>query len=275
MSDLVDRARSAVTERAELPGMSLLEHLEELRRRLIRAALSIIVGFLVAYGFHVQIYRFMQAPITIALKAHHLSTQLNYFNPIDPFNMYLEISLMAGCILASPFVLYQVWMFISPGLYSNEKKYVMPFMASTVGLFLAGAYFGYRWVYPGSLEFLLGYSSAFHPIIEINEYTSLFLTVILGLGITFELPIVILFLSLFGIVSPRFLWKNIRYAILIIFIIAAIITPTPDILTMCVFASPMLVLYLLSIGVSFMVHPTTRRARAERRKQDEEKQGQS
>lgn len=272
MSDLVDRARSAVTERVELPGMSLLEHLEELRNRVIRAGISVILGFVVAYAFHTQIFRFIQQPITIALRQHHLSTQLNYFNPIDPFNMYLEISLMVGCILASPFVLYQLWMFISPGLYANEKKYVLPFMFSTVGLFLAGAYFGYRWVYPGSLEFLLSYSSAFHPIIEINEYTSLFLTVILGLGITFELPIVILFLSLFGIVSPRFLWKNIRYAILIIFIIAAIITPTPDILTMCVFASPMLGLYLISIGVSFMVHPATRRARAERRKAREEKQ---
>lgn len=268
MLDIVDRARAAVTERAELPGMSLLEHLEELRRRLIRAALSIIVGFGLAYGFHSQIYGFMQAPIVFALKAHHLPTELVYHNPIDPFNMYLEISLMVGCIIASPYVLYQVWMFISPGLYANEKRYVMPFMASTVGLFLAGAYFGYRWVYPQSLEFLLGYSSQFRPLIEINEYTNLFLTVILGLGITFELPIVVFFLSLFGIVSPKFLWKNFRYAVLIIFIIAAIITPTPDILTMCVFATPMLTLYILSIGVSFMVHPARRRARREAREKD-------
>ena len=263
MPDIVDRARAAVSERAELPGMTLMEHLEELRRRLIRSVLSIIVGFLIAYGFHLQIYGFMQAPIVFALKAHHLPTELVYHNPIDPFNMYLEISLMAGCILASPYVLYQVWRFISPGLYAHERRYVMPFMASTVALFLAGAYFGYRWVYPESLEFLLGYSSQFRPLIEINEYTNLFLTVILGLGITFELPIVVFFLSLFGIVSPKFLWKNFRYAVLIIFVIAAIITPTPDILTMCVFATPMLTLYLLSIGVSYMVHPARRRARRE------------
>lgn len=261
MPDIVDRARAAVSERAELPGMSLMEHLEELRRRIIRAALSIVVGFAIAWGFHDQIYGFMQRPIVFALKAHHLSTKLNYFNPIDPFNMYLEISLLAGCIIAAPYVLYQVWMFISPGLYSHEKRYVMPFMASTVGLFLAGAYFGYRWVYPESLDFLLSFSSQFHPIIEINEYTHLFLTVILGLGITFELPIVVFFLSLFGIVSPKFLWKNFRYAILVIFIIAAIITPTPDILTMCVFATPMLSLYVLSIGISYMVHPARRKAR--------------
>jgi sec-independent protein translocase protein TatC len=261
MPDIVDRARAAVSERAELPGMSLMEHLEELRKRIIRAALAIIAGFFVAYAFHAQIYGLMARPITFALAAHHLPTQLVYHNPIDPFNLYLKISLMVGCIIASPFVLYQVWMFISPGLYANEKRYVVPFMASTVGLFLAGAYFGYRWVYPGSLEFLLGYSKEFRPLIEINEYTSLFLTVILGLGVTFELPIVIMFLSLFGIVTPRFLWKNIRYAILIIFIIAAIITPTPDVLTMCVFATPMLTLYLISIGVSHMVHPSRRRRR--------------
>src|SRR6201996_8743846 len=132
-------------------------------------------------------------------------------------------------------------------------------MLATVGLFLAGAYFGYRWVFPGSLDFLFVYSRQFKPLIEINEYPDLFMTVILGLGITFELPILVLFLSLFGIVSPKFLWKNIKFAILIVFIIAAIITPTPDPLTMCVFAAPLLALYLLSIGVSFMVRPARRK----------------
>jgi sec-independent protein translocase protein TatC len=257
--DLVTRARTAVSERAELPGMSLLEHLEELRRRLIHSAIYIVVAFFVAYYFHERIYAAMQKPITIALAKHHLPTQLIIHNPIDGFNMYLKISFMGGCILAAPFVLYQVWLFISPGLYKNEKKYVTPFMAATVTLFLGGAYFGYRWVFPGSLDFLFAYSHEFRPLIEVNEYTDLFLTVILGLGITFELPIVVLFLSLFGIVSPKFLWKNIRYAILIIFIIAAIITPTPDPLTMFVFAAPLLALYLISIGVSFMVHPARRR----------------
>ncbi|MGB9146156.1 MAG: twin-arginine translocase subunit TatC [Acidobacteriaceae bacterium] len=262
MVDLVDRARAAVTERAELPGMSLLEHLAELRRRIIHSALYLIGGFFVAWFFHEKIYSFMQSPITWALAKHHMPTQLIYNNPIDPFNMYLEISFMGGCILASPFVLYQLWLFISPGLYQNEKRYVVPFMTATVALFLAGAYFGYRWVYPESLDFLLSFNKDFRPLIEINEYTSLFLTVILGLGITFELPILVMFLSLFGIVSPKFLWKNLRYAILLIFIIAAIITPTSDVLTMCVFASPMLVLYVLSIGVSWFVHPATRRKRA-------------
>jgi sec-independent protein translocase protein TatC len=263
MDDMLDRARSAVTQRAELPGMSLLEHLEELRRRLIHSAVYLIVGFGAAYGFHEKIYQLMQAPITYALKKHGLPTQLIIHNPVDGFNMYLKVSFMAGCIIASPFVLYQLWLFISPGLYQNEKRYVMPFMAATVSLFLAGAFFGYRWVFPGSLDFLFSFSRQFRPLIEVNEYTDLFLTVILGLGIAFELPILVFFLSLFGIVSPRFLWKNLRFAILIIFIIAAIITPTPDPLTMCVFATPLLCLYLLSIAVSYMVHPARRRKKAE------------
>lgn len=262
--DLVDRARRAVTERAELPGMSLMEHLEELRRRLIHSALYLIGGFFLMWGLHERIYGLMERPIRFALIQHHMSTQLAYFNPMDPFNMYLKISFMAGCIVACPFVLYEVWLFISPGLYQNEKRYVVPFMSATILLFLAGAYFGYRWVYPGSLDFLLSFNKDFRPVIEINEYTDLFLTVILGLGITFELPILVMFLSLFGIVTPKFLWKNIRYAILLIFIIAAIITPTPDVLTMCVFATPMLTLYLLSIGVAWFVHPATRKKRAEK-----------
>lgn len=263
MDDMLDRARAAVSQRAELPGMSLLEHLEELRRRLIHAALYLIAGFAVAWGFHEKIYQLMQEPITYALAMHHLPTQLIIHNPVDGFNMYLKISFMAGAIIASPFVLYQVWLFISPGLYKNEKRYVMPFMAATVSLFLAGAYFGYRWVFPDSLNFLFTFSKQFRPLIEVNEYTNLFLTVILGLGAAFELPILVLFLSLFGIVSPRFLWKNMRFAILIIFVFAAIITPTPDPLTMCVFATPLLALYLLSIGVSYAVSPARRRKKKE------------
>lgn len=263
MDDILDRARSAVSQRAELPGMSLLEHLEELRRRLIHAALYLIGGFAIAWGFHAKIYGFMEEPIVYALRRHHLPTQLVIHNPVDGFNMYLKISLMAGCIIASPFILYQVWLFISPGLYKNEKRYVMPFMGATVGLFLAGAYFGYRWVFPDSLDFLFTFSKQFLPLIEINEYTNLFLTVILGLGVAFELPILVFFLSLFGIISPKFLWKNIRFAVLIIFIFAAIITPTPDPLTMCVFATPLLALYLISIAVSYSVSPARRRKKKE------------
>src|SRR6201996_1488201 len=158
MTDIVDRARTAVTERAELPGMSLLEHLEELRRRLIHSGVYLIIAFFIAYGFREKLFAFMEKPIVAALKAHNLDPHLVYLNPVDPFNFFIKISLVGGAILACPFILYQVWLFISPGLYRNEKRYILPFMTATVGLFLAGAYFGYRWVFPGSLDFLFTFS---------------------------------------------------------------------------------------------------------------------
>jgi sec-independent protein translocase protein TatC len=262
--DLVERARSAVTERAELPGMSLIEHLEELRRRIIHSAVYLIVGFFVAYGFHDRFTDLLEQPLNTALTRHHLPTGLVFLNPIEPFNFTLKLSFVAGAILASPFILFQVWLFISPGLYRHEKRYIWPFMTATIGLFLAGAFFGYHYVYPGALDFLLGYGKQFKPMVTINEYADLFMTVILGLGIVFELPILVMFLALFGLVTPGWLWRNIRYAILVIFIIAAIITPTPDILTMCVFAAPMLVLYIISIAVAYLVHPSRR----DRKKQE-------
>jgi sec-independent protein translocase protein TatC len=189
---------------------------------------------------------------------------LVYTNPIDPFNLYLKIGLIAGIFLASPFVLYQVWLFISPGLYRHEKRYVVPFMCSTVGLFLAGGLFGYKMVYPGALDFLINYGSQFKPLITINEYTNLFMTIILGLGIVFEMPILVFFLALMGVVSAGWLWRNVRYSILAIFVIAAIITPTTDILSMCIFAAPMVGLYFVSIGVAWLVHPSRRKkARAQ------------
>ena len=238
--------------------MSLLEHLEELRKRIIHSGVYLLVAFFVAYGFRQRLFAFMEQPIVSALKAHNLDPHLVYLNPVDPFNFFIKISLVAGCIMASPCVLYQVWLFSAPGLYRLEKRYILPFMTATVGLFLLGAFFGYHYVYPGALNFLIGYGDQFRPMVTVGEYTELFMTVILGLGITFELPILVFFLALFGMVTAGWLWKNIRYAILVIFIIAAIITPTPDVLTMCVFAAPMLMLYLLSIGVAYLVHPNRR-----------------
>ena len=162
-------------------------------------------------------------------------------------------------------MLYQVWLFVSPGLYRKEKRYVMPFMFSTVGLFLGGGVFGYRIVYPAALDFLIGYGKQFQPMITIGEYTDLFLTIIIGLGAVFELPILVFFLSLMGIVSAGWMWRNVRYSILIIFIIAAVLTPTTDILNMCIFAAPMVGLYMVSIGIAWMVHPKQRRLRQEKK----------
>jgi sec-independent protein translocase protein TatC len=247
----------------EMTGMSFLEHLEELRRRIIYGFLYVVVGLGICWGFHERIFAVVQKPIMVALANHHLDQKLVYLNPTDPFNMYLKISFLAGIFVASPFVLYQVWAFIAPGLYRNERRYVLPFMFSTVGLFLAGGYFGYRMVYPTALDFLIAFSGQFTPMITIGEYTNLFLTIIAGLGMVFEMPILVFFLALMGILSAGWMWRNFRYSILVIFIIAAIITPTTDIMNMCIFAAPMIGLYLVSIGIAWFVHPTRRKNRAE------------
>jgi sec-independent protein translocase protein TatC len=181
---------------------------------------------------------------------------------MDPLNLYLQVALIGGAILASPLILYQVWLFIAPGLYQKERRFVIPFMAATVGLFLTGAAFGYFWVLPGALKVLIvGFGSKFQPMVTIEEYTGFFLSIILGLGISFEMPILIFFLAMFGIVSPRFLWKNIRYASLAVFLVAAFICPSPEPWTMCLYAIPMLSLYVLGIGIAWWVHPSRRKAK--------------
>ena len=257
-SEAIEKAREAVTKRVELPGMSLMEHLDELRKRIVRAAIFLFCGFIVAYMFHERLYGFVQEPLDT------LHIKLNYTHPMDPLNLYLQVSLIGGAILASPFILYQVWLFIAPGLYSKEKRFVIPFMSATVGLFLTGASFGYFYVLPGALKILIiGFGSRFNSIITIEEYTGFFLSIILGLGISFELPILIFFLAMFGIVSPKFLWQNIRYAVLAVFLVAAIICPSPDPWTMCIYAIPMLSLYMLGIGVAWWVHPSKGRKKKE------------
>jgi sec-independent protein translocase protein TatC len=245
----------------EMPAMSFLQHLEELRRRIIYSLLAVAVGFFACWAYAEKIYAVMQAPIMTALRNNGMSEKLVYLNPTEPFNLYLKVAAMAGLFVTSPFILYQVWLFISPGLYRHEKRYVFPFMFSTVALFLSGGIFGYKVVYPQALEFLIGYGKQFQPMITIGEYTDLFLTIIIGMGAIFELPILVFFLSLMGIISAGFMWRNFRYSILVIFIIAAIITPTTDILNMCIFAAPMVALYAMSIGIAFLFHPAQRRAR--------------
>ena len=260
MADVLDSMRAAVSERAELPGMSLMEHLDELRKRLIKSTIFLLLGFCVAYAFHVRLYAIIQAPLD------HLNIALNYTHPTDPLNLYLKTALYGGFILASPFILYQVWMFISPGMYQNEKRYVVPFMAVTVLLFFAGAWFGYHYVFPGALRVLIGdFGKRFHAVLTIEDYTNFFLAIVLGLGVTFELPILIFFLALFGIVDAKFLIRHIRYAVLAIFVIAAIICPTPDPLSMCVFAAPMLVLYMIGVAAAYVVHPARRLAREKKK----------
>ena len=244
--------------------MGFLDHLEELRKRIIYSIIAIAIGCGASWKYAENIYAIIQRPITEALQHEGLSAKLVFLNPTEPFNLYLKVAGMAGLFIASPFVLYQIWCFISPGLYRNEKRYVMPFMASTIALFLAGGYFGYKIALPRALVFLIGFGKDFQPMITLSEYSSLFLTIIVGLGVIFEMPIVVFFLALMGIVTAGWMWRNVRYAILGIFVVAAIVTPTPDILNMCIFAAPMLALYVLSIAIAWVVHPDQRKKRAEK-----------
>jgi sec-independent protein translocase protein TatC len=264
MPELAAEAPSTGPHKEEMPAMGFLEHLEELRRRIVYSIIAVTIGFFACWGYAERIYEIMQRPIMVALHNNGMPEKLVYLNPTEPFNLYLKVAFLAGLFVSSPFVLYQLWLFISPALYRNEKRYVMPFMFSTVALFLAGGVFGYKVVYPAALDFLIGYGKQFQPMITVGEYTDLFLTIIIGMGVIFELPILVFFLALMGIVTAGFMWRNLRYSILIIFIVAAIVTPTTDILNMCLFAAPMVGLYLLSIGIAWLVHPKQRRARREK-----------
>jgi sec-independent protein translocase protein TatC len=240
-------------------SMPLLAHLEELRKRIILSLVGVVAGFFSCWSFADRIFALMQQPIIQALRQHGLGGGLVYLNPTEPFNLYLEVGFVAGLFVASPFVFYQLWLFIAPGLHRKEKRYVLPFLVSTVGLFLAGGFFGYKMVYPASLDFLIGYGQRFQPMITIGEYTKLFLTIIIGLGLVFEMPILVFFLALMRVITARWMWRNLRYSILAIFIGAAIVTPTTDILNMCLFAAPMVALYAFSIAVAWLVNPGHRR----------------
>ena len=245
----------AVALEPHSPSMPLVAHLEELRKRVILSVVGVLVGFLSCWSLADRIFGLMQQPIIQALRHHGLGGGLVYLNPTEPFNLYLEVGFVAGLFAASPFVFYQLWLFIAPGLYRNERRYILPFLISTVGLFLAGGLFGYRMVYPASLDFLIGYSQRFQPMITIGEYTKLFLTVIVGLGLIFEMPVLIFFLALMRVVTARWMWRNLRYSI---FVVAAIVTPTTDILNMCLFAAPMIALYAVSIVVAWLVNRSQR-----------------
>jgi sec-independent protein translocase protein TatC len=235
-------------ELAATGKMSFLDHLDELRRRIIVAVAAVGISFVVCWIFHERIFEFLSVPIT----QHLGDRKLTYLSPTEPFMIYMKASFYAGIFLVSPVVLWQVWLFIAPGLYSREKRYAIPFLLSSSTLFVLGGVFAYQVGLPMTLNFLTNFGHAFQEIVTATFYFDFALVVILGCAIIFEIPIVIFFLSVMGITNARFLLRNLRYAVLIIFIVAAIITPTPDIPTLMVFATPMLLLYLVGILVAWI-----------------------
>jgi sec-independent protein translocase protein TatC len=241
--------------------MSFFEHLEELRQRLLRSIFALLIGTGICFYFSDHIYGWLAKPLTDTLRSLNLPDKLVYTNPIDPFNLYIKLSIVGGVFLASPYVLWQLWLFVSPGLYRHEKRYVWPFVGLTSGLFIAGGLFAYKLAFPPALKFLVEFGHRFQPFITIDQYWRLVTTIIVGVGLVFELPVIILLLSIFGIVTPKFLLKNVRYAVLLTAVLAAAIAPTPDLATVFILWIPMVGLYVLSIGLSWIVYLKKKRAR--------------
>jgi sec-independent protein translocase protein TatC len=258
---------TSIAGRMEQAGgqMTFFEHLGELRKRIINSLYAIGAGAFVGVYLAQRFITFITQPMIKALKDAGLEQKLIYTHPAGYLNMVITLGVYLGVVMASPIVLYQIWLFVAPALYKHERKAVTGFLFSTVFLFLSGIAFGYFVTLPYVLRFLVSFKGPVVPMISINEYFDLILMILLGLGLVFELPILIFFLSLFGIVTPQFLWKNFRYAILIIAVVAAIITPTPDAQTMLIFMMPMVALYFVGMGVSAaVVRRKKKRLEAER-----------
>jgi sec-independent protein translocase protein TatC len=222
----------------------LTEHLEELRNRLIKCLIAIFAGFVAAYVFKEQLFDILAAPLVNVMQ--HDGTLIFTGIP-EAFFTYLKVSLLAGIFIAAPFIIYQFWMFVAPGLYKSERRLMMPIVLVSSFFFIGGALFGYFVVFPVGFKFLLGFASdTIQPLPSMREYLSFSSKLLIAFGVVFELPIVITFLARLGLVDVSFLKKNRKYAILIFFIVAALLTP-PDVITQTLLALPMMVLYEISI----------------------------
>jgi len=236
--------------------MSFMDHLAELRTRLLRMVFGIILVAVACLSFSKPLWDLVQQPAAEALKAVGRPPELAFTSPMEAFNIiWFKLPLMCAVFLASPWVLYQIWGFISPGLYRRERRWAAPFIIISAGLFILGGCFAYFVVFRYGLTFLLsiGTTNNLLPMVTISEYFDLFVNVMLGVGLVFELPVLIFFLTLLRILSPAFLLRHSRYAILAIVILAAIITPTPDVFNLMLFAAPMVLLFYIGIFASYLL----------------------
>src|SRR5580765_540416 len=233
--------------------MSFLEHLDELRKRILRWCIASAIGIVATFAFIQPIFNFILAPTRRAMPA---GVKLIYTQPGEAFSLYVTVALISGILVAAPFISYQVWMFIAPGLYANEKKMAYPFVALTTLGFALGAAFNHYVAFGFMMAFFASFNTtnlAFMPRLE--DVFGLYTKMLLGLGIVFQLPTVVYFLARMKLVTARFLASNFKYAILLIFVVAAVITPSGDMMTQTIFAAPMLVLYFLSIGIAWAFGP--------------------
>jgi sec-independent protein translocase protein TatC len=233
--------------------MSFLEHLDELRKRIVNSLIAVAVGILITFTFIQRIYSFMMAPTMAVLPA---GSRLMYTEPGEAFSLYITLSMIVGTILASPFIMYQVWLFIAPGLYTNEKRLAIPFVVlSTLGM-VGGAVFNHYIMFPWMMRFFAGFNTQdllFMP--KLDSVFSLYTKFLLAMVAVFQMPTLVYFLAKMRLVTARFLAAQFKYAILLIFILSAVITPTGDPVTQTVFAAPMVGLYLLGIAIAWIVGP--------------------
>lgn len=229
--------------------MTLWEHLEELRRRLIICFITLFAGFLVCWFYRETIFSVVQAPF---LKFVARGDKLSFISLTEPFFVYMKVSALAALIFTSPILITQVWLFIAPGLYKKEKMYAVPFIFFSTIFFLGGCVFCYYYVFPFACRYFLEVGSQFKQDVRVNDYFSLFSKLTLAIGLIFEIPILAFFLARIGIINHHFLLNKFKYAILVCFIISAIITPTPDVVTQTFLAVPMLLLYVLSILIAWI-----------------------
>jgi sec-independent protein translocase protein TatC len=240
--------------RAEpLPEMSLLDHLTELRRRLVISMAAFLVAMLACWAFSDRIYDILTAPVVRLLPAD--ADRLAFLSLTEPFILYLKVAAVAGLFVASPIIIYQAWMFVAPGLYRRERLYAIPVVIASAGCFLLGGLFGYRILFPIMADFFLTLGADFRQLLTVNSLFSFLLRTLIGCALIFEWPIVVFFMARLGLLTARGMWNNFRYAILIIFIVAAVVTPTPDFATQTILAMPMLLLYLLGIVIAWAVEP--------------------
>ena len=239
-----------------------LSHLEELRKRLVACAIAVAVGFAVSYAFSERLFNLLIMPLKAVMPE---GDQLIFTNLPEMFFTYLKVAFLSGVMLMAPFIFYQLWMFIAPGLYRREKKYVIPFVVASTILFVGGALFGYFVVFPFGFKFFIGFSNEYVKALpSVKQYFSFAIKLLFAFGIVFELPVVIFFLTKMGIVTPELLSRKRKYAILLTFVLAAILTP-PDVITQCMMAGPLIILYEIGILVS-----RTARKRKEAKEEKEE-----
>jgi sec-independent protein translocase protein TatC len=240
---------STTTADDELPKMTFLDHLEELRKRLMVALAAVAVGFFVCWAFAEPIFTKLQEPLSKFLAP---GDKLAYTRLTAPFFLYMKVAFFSGLFVASPVVLLQLWMFIAPGLYKKERRLAAPFIIFGTVFFALGGYFGYRYLLPATCSFFVETGKQFKQMVTVDDYFSFASTIILATGVVFETPILIFFLARLGIVTPAFLMQKFKYAVVLSFVVAAVVTPTPDMVTQSALAVPMILLYLIGVGVAYL-----------------------